>query len=158
VLRREGLKIKLDTNGTHPDCVADLIDAGLIDAVSMDLKAPLDERYRVTCGAPDLDLAALGRTIDLLMAGRVEYEFRTTVCPPLLAGPDIVAMGERIAGAARWVLQRFEPADALDPALRDVEGYSLPEMEALAEIGRAYVHRCVIRGQPQRSELTTGTR
>jgi len=151
VLRGEGLAVKLDTNGTHPDAVADLIGARLVDAVAMDLKAPLDDRYRATCGAPDMDLAAVGRTIDLLMAGRVEYEFRTTVCPPLLGEGEIRAMGERIAGAARWVLQRFEPADALDPALRGVAGYGLPEMEALAEVGRAYVHRCVIRGQPERS-------
>jgi pyruvate formate lyase activating enzyme len=154
VFREAGLKVKLDTNGTNPTVVAHLIDAGLVDAVAMDLKAPLDERYRTTCGAPDLDLAPLGRTIDLLRAGRVEYEFRTTVCPPLLGGPEIAAMGAQIAGAARWVLQRFEQADALDADLRDVSPYNPAEMEALAEIGRAYVHRCVIRGQPERSEAS----
>jgi pyruvate formate lyase activating enzyme len=155
-IREAGLRVKLDTNGTYPDRVAALVEAGLVDAVSMDLKAPLDDRYRTTCGAPDLDVAAIGRTVDLLMGSHVDYEFRTTVCPALHEESEIRAMGERIAGAARWVLQRFEPADALDPYLREVNPYRPAEMEGLAQIGRAYVHRCQIRGQPERGVATAG--
>lgn len=154
--REANLAVKLDTNGTFPDRIAALLDAGLVDAVAMDLKAPLDERYRRICGSPDMDLAAVGRSIDLLMAGRIEYEFRTTVCPAFISEDEIRAMGERIAGARRWDLQRFEPANALDPKIRKVEPYGPARMEALAEIGRAYVGRCRIRGQPARQTVGAG--
>lgn len=146
-LRQAGLDVKLDTNGTRPEVVRALVDAGLVQAVAMDVKAPLDQRYREVCAAPDLDLDALGRTIDLLMAGEAEYEFRTTVCPAFIDEAEIRAIGRRIAGARRWVLQRFEPARALDPDLRTVAPLGPARLEALAEIGRTYVSRCLIRGQ-----------
>ncbi|MBM4016863.1 MAG: anaerobic ribonucleoside-triphosphate reductase activating protein [Planctomycetes bacterium] len=149
VFRGRGLGVKLDTNGTHPDCLAGLLAAGLVDAVAMDLKAPLDGRYRQVCGdAADVD--AVGRSIDLLMSSAVDYEFRTTVCPAFIGEAEVRAMGERIAGARRWILQRFEPAHALDPALRTVRPYDPPVMESLAAIGRRYVARCLVRGQPER--------
>jgi len=154
--RAAGLTVKLDTNGTFPDRVAALLEAGLVDAVAMDVKAPLDDRYRRVCGAPGLDLALVERSMDLLMEGRVEYEFRTTLCPAFIGSDEIHAMGARIAGAACWNLQRFEPAYALDPDLRGVAPYGLAEMEALAEIGRYYVARCHVRGQPAEEPARAG--
>jgi len=153
--REAGLAVKLDTNGTHPDRVAALIEDDLVEAVAMDIKAPLDERYHEAAGA-QVDLAAIERSIDLLMAGGVAYEFRTTVCPAFVGAEEVRAMGRRIAGAQRWVLQRFEPANALDPALRGSEPYGPARMESLAEIGRGYVRRCVIRGQPEVAPVSTG--
>jgi pyruvate formate lyase activating enzyme len=148
--RGAGLAVKLDTNGTRPDRLEELLAAGLLDAIAMDLKAPLDQRYHEVCGPDRLDLDAVSRSIDLLMSCHAEYEFRTTVCPALHGEAEIRAMGERIAGARRWVLQRFEPAHALDPALRMVRPYDLPTMESLAAIGRQYVARCSVRGQPEK--------
>jgi len=152
--RRARLGVKLDTNGTRPDRLAQLLEAGLVDAVAMDLKAPLDERYHAACGTP-VDLEAVGRSIRLLMASALEYEFRTTLCPTFVGPEEMHAMGSKIAGARQWVLQRYEPAHALDPALRDVAPYDLAEMEALAEIGRAYVGRCLVRGQPEQERVGT---
>jgi len=146
--RGAGLAVKLDTNGTRPDVLKDLVLAGLVDAVAMDLKAPLDDRYASACGVADLDLGAVNRSIDLLMGGRVEYEFRTTVCPALVGPAEIEAMGRRLAGARLWVLQRFEPPSALDPALRTVQPYPASVMASLAAAGRRHVKRCLVRGQP----------
>jgi len=150
--RRLGLAVKLDTNGTNPDRLEALLGAGLVDAVAMDLKAPIDERYHGVAGTRT-DLRAINRSIDLLMESGVEYEFRTTVCPAFLAEDEIHAIGKRIAGARLWVLQRFEPANALDPILRTCEPYNIDRMESLAEIGRGYVARCPIRGQPEKDRM-----
>jgi len=154
--RSAGLAVKLDTNGTFPDRIAALLDAGLVDAVAMDLKAPLDDRYRRVCGAPGMDLALVERSMHLLMEGRVDYEFRTTVCPAFIGEDEIRAMGASVAGASRWNLQRFEPAYTLDPALRDVAPYGPARMEALAEIARTYVARCRIRGQAAEQAVGAG--
>jgi len=144
-----GLGVKLDTNGTRPDMLAALVDEGLLNAVAMDLKAPLDERYAAACGVEAVDTAAVRRSIDRLMGGEVPYEFRTTVVPTLHGEEEIRAMGRAIAGAEAWHLQRFEPEGALDPALRSVAPYPPAEMAALAEIGRQYVARCKVRGQAE---------
>jgi len=145
--REAGLAVKLDTNGTRPEALQSLLAEGLLDAVAMDLKAPLDARYAEICGVPEVDLSALRRSIGLLMGGHVAYEFRTTVVPTLHGEDEIRAMGPAIAGARAWTLQPFEPEGALDPALRDVRRYSPARMAALAEIGRQYVARCKVRGQ-----------
>ncbi len=154
-LRRARLLVKLDTNGSHPDRLGELLDAGLVDAVAMDLKAPLDERYHAAAGAR-VDLEAIGRSIERLLASEVEYEFRTTACPTFIGREEVHEMGSAISGAREWVLQRFEPAHALAPRLREVEPYPPSELEALAEIGRAYVGRCRIRGQPESQFATAG--
>jgi pyruvate formate lyase activating enzyme len=154
--REAGLAVKLDTNGTYPDRLAALLESGLVDAVAMDLKAPVDERYQETCGAAGLDLAAIGRSIDLLMSGAAEYEFRTTVCPACIGEAEMHAMGARIAGARRWVLQRYEPTHALDPALRSVKPYAPATMDRFAAIGRQYVQRCLVRGQSEKGGGAAG--
>jgi len=148
--RDAGLAVKLDTNGTRPEVLEGLLAAGLVDAVAMDLKAPLDARYAEVSGVEEVDLDALGRSIALLMAGRVEHEFRTTVVPTLHGEEEIRAMGPEIAGARVWTLQPLEPEGALDPALRTVQPYPPARMAALAEIGRQYVARCKVRGQSDR--------
>ncbi len=145
--RDAGLGVKLDTNGTRPEALEGLLAAGLLDAVAMDLKAPLDGRYAQVCGVPQVDLDALRRSIALLRERGVEYEFRTTVVPTLLGEDEIRTMGPAIAGAAAWTLQPFEPEGALDPALRTVQPYPPARLAALADLGRQYVARCKVRGQ-----------
>ncbi|MBL7140549.1 MAG: anaerobic ribonucleoside-triphosphate reductase activating protein [Planctomycetes bacterium] len=98
--RDAGLPVKLDTNGTRPDVLAALLDAGLVDAVAMDVKAPLDARYARAAGVEAADLQTLRRSIALLMASTAEVEFRTTVVPTLLAEAEIQAIGETLAAAA----------------------------------------------------------
>jgi len=151
--RDAGVAVKLDTNGTRPEALEGLLAAGLVDAVAMDLKAPLDARYAEVCGVETVDLAALRRSIALLMGGRVEYEFRTTVVPTFIGEDEIRAMGAEIAGAETWTLQPFEPEGALDPALRTVQPYAPAQLAALAEIGRQYVARCKVRGQAEGAGL-----
>ncbi len=96
--------IKLDTNGTRPNVMASLINARLVNYVAMDIKAP-PEKYDAICGVP-VDQGAIDESIALLMNGRVDYEFRTTIVPPLTL-QDILAIGNRIRGARLYVLQQY---------------------------------------------------
>mgnify|MGYP006300704151 CR=1 FL=1 len=145
--RETGLAVKLDTNGTRPAVVETLLSDGLVDAVAMDFKAPLDARYAEACGVETVDLEAVRRSVALLRAGDVEYEFRTTVVPTLHGEEEIRAMGAAIAGADAWTLQPFEPEGALAPSYRTIRPYPPAEMAALADLGRTFVARCRVRGQ-----------
>jgi pyruvate formate lyase activating enzyme len=114
--KRLGLRIKLDTNGGHPDVLDELLAEGLVDYVAMDVKAPPAAYPRWT-GVP-CDLSALERSIDLIVTHASAYEFRTTVAPGL-AVADLAAIAGWIRGAKRYVLQRFHIADAtglVDPS------------------------------------------
>ena len=117
------LGIKLDTNGTHPEVLQKLIDAGLLDYVAMDLKGPLQvDRYAAIAGIP-LDagwLARIHRSIQILLTGKMDYEFRTTLVPPLIDEEEVYTLARQVQGARRYTLQNFNPRNAMDEDLRKV--------------------------------------
>lgn len=149
--KAEGIGVKLDTNGSHPEVLNQLLYDELLDYVAMDFKAPLDERYEQVAGGP-VDLDAIRGSMSLLIAGDVPYEFRTTVCPRDLTGDDILEMAQTITGAKLYYLQAFRPLHCLDHSLLDVKPYNPDEMRELCKLAAPYVQRCMVRGD-QGSEL-----
>jgi len=139
------LGVKLDTNGTNPDMLQDLIDSALVDFVAMDLKAPLDSRYSDLCGT-DAPLEDLKRSISILMDSDIDYEFRTTVVPVLLKDEDIEAIAAFVGGARKLALQQFRPGITLDERLSRLDPYPLDRIREMAETAKHYVRRVVIRG------------
>jgi pyruvate formate lyase activating enzyme len=117
------LGIKLDTNGTRPEVLQKLIDAALLDYVAMDLKGPLRvDRYAAIAGI-SLDagwLARIQQSIQILLQGKVDYEFRTTLVPPLIEEEEVYTLARQVRGARRYTLQNFNPRRAMDEDLRNV--------------------------------------
>jgi pyruvate formate lyase activating enzyme len=120
------LGIKLDTNGTRPEVLQKLIDEGLLDYVAMDLKGPLQvDRYAAITGIP-LDgegLARIQASLQILLAGTVDHEFRTTLVPTLIEEEEVYALARKVRGARRYTLQHFNPKEALDERLRSVRPF-----------------------------------
>jgi pyruvate formate lyase activating enzyme len=112
-VRSLGFKVKLDTNGTRPEVLEELLGAELLDYVAMDLK-DVPEQYPDFCGmraSPD----RIRRSIDLILGSKIDHEFRTTVVEPHHDRARLDEMARAIEGAQRWVLQRFRPGEILDP-------------------------------------------
>lgn len=137
-LRQRGLDVKLDTNGYRPAVLERLLDDGLVDYVALDVKAP-PERYAALSGLPEVDPDRVGRSIELLRHSDVEYEFRTTVVPGMLAADDVEAIARWIAGAERYVLQQFRPVGTLDPDLERVSPYPVDVLENVATRAERWV-------------------
>jgi pyruvate formate lyase activating enzyme len=141
-----GFDIKLDTNGTRPAILADLLERDLLDYVAMDIKGPW-EKYEEICGTP-VDLGAVEESVGLLLEGETDYEFRTTVAPPLTED-DMTEIGWRIRGAKRYFLQRFRrPAHEVyrhDPRL-DVEPYPVDWFQRVLPALNKLVDHCETRG------------
>ncbi len=115
--------VKLDSNGTHPEVLRELLAEGLIDYLALDLKAPLKaDRYSVLTGVPcgKEEIDRIQASVQVLLGGKVDYEFRTTVVPTLLEEEDIYALARRVRGARRYTLQSFNPREAWDENLRKV--------------------------------------
>ncbi len=142
--RAQRVDIKLDTNGYQPDVLARLLEERLVDAVAMDVKAPL-AKYPRLAGRADLDLGRLERSMALLRESSVRYEFRTTVVPGLLDVEDVEEIARWIAGAARYVLQPFRPVGTLDPALASVRPYPRERLQAMAAVAQQWVDEVVVR-------------
>ena len=142
-IRALGYSVKLDTNGTNPDMLEQLIRDGLIDYVAMDIKSS-PERYAAVSGVPGLDISAVERSVRLLLDGNVEYEFRTTVVRELHTFDDIDAIGRWIRGARAYFLQPFK--DSGDIIKDGFSSYSEAEISDLLAIARVYIPNAQIRG------------
>ena len=149
------LRVKLDTNGSNPEVLRDLVACDLIDYIAMDIKTSLSKEPVDSAGTREYDLAA-GRTVDiddieesieLLLGGEVDYEFRTTVVPTIVGRRDVENIARRIAGARRYFLQPFEPSHTRSPLLRRVYPYAPTEMNEMLAIARKYVPQTSIRGK-----------
>jgi pyruvate formate lyase activating enzyme len=105
-VRELGFAVKLDTNGCHPEALAEILERGLADYVAMDIKN-CREKYPQTVGVPGFDLAPVEVSIRLLRTSGVDFEFRTTVVRELHTPADITAIGQWLAGSPRYFLQKF---------------------------------------------------
>lgn len=143
-IRQLGYKIKLDTNGSFPDRLAALIEEGLVDRVAMDVKnAPA--RYAETVGLLAVDIGAIERSKELLLEGRVDYEFRTTVVRGLHSRESLLEAARWIEGAKEYYLQQFKDSgDLLHP--EGLGAFSVEEMHALCEAVADIIPAVRLRG------------
>jgi len=123
-IKSMGFATKLDTNGTRPDVLQELVRDQLVDYVAMDLKAslntrPVDNRgttsYARAAGCP-VRIDDIRASIDYLLEDHVDF------------------------------LQPFEPHNARDSALRNVRPYSEQELALLLDLVRKYVPPATLRG------------
>lgn len=147
-LKALGVKVKLDTNGSNPDVLEELLEEGLLDCIAMDVKAPLrEEEYSRATGGP-CNVEALKRSIHLILQSGVEHEFRTTVCPGFLAEEAVREIARDILGTKKYVLQSFRPNNCLDPSMLEVKPYPAERLKKFKEIVKSYLGHCFIRGEP----------
>jgi len=142
-IKELGFKIKLDSNGTNPAMLKGAVAAGLVDYLAMDIKAPLG-RYSESVGRP-VDVAKIKESIDWLLSGVVSYEFRPTVIKSFLNTADFHKIGQEIAGAKTYYLQKFVPTKLLNPGFLKKTTYSDEEFADIARIMEQYVEACLIR-------------
>lgn len=138
-----GFAVKLDTNGSFPDSLADIIDAGIVDKVAMDIKNSAG-KYGKTVGIENFDIAPIEKSISLLLEGRVSYEFRTTVVRELHEVSDIEKIAKRISGAREYYLQNFvDSGNLISSGMSAHSPETLAEMKKIADM---YVSTTMIRG------------
>ena len=119
-LRAAGYQVKLDTNGSHPDVLARLIGRSLVQAVDMDLKAPLEPAaYALLAGVP-VRLELIRASLEVLRHAGLSHRFRTTYVPGLLDDAAIGRLRAAVPAGSPFVLQGFNPHRVLDAALGDV--------------------------------------
>ncbi len=143
-VRALGYKIKLDTNGTRPEVLKNIVDSGLCDYVAMDIKN-CREKYGETIGlSDDYDLSPIDESIAFLMQGNVDFEFRTTVSRTFHTESDIEKIGKWLAGDEKFFFQQFK--DSGDIIGRGIEGYNEGEMKQLLDKILPFVPNAQLRG------------
>ena len=141
-IRSLGFLVKLDTNGSNPGMLEELLNGGFLDYVAMDIKNS-PALYGKTCGGISIREQA-EKSIRLLQSGSVDFEFRTTVCRPFHTEASMEELARWIAGEEKYFLQNFE--DSGDLIGSGMGPFSEEELEAFLKIARAYVPAAQIRG------------
>ncbi len=142
-VKEKGFLVKLDSNGTNPELLQEMIDKKMVDYIAMDIKSPLSKYSRTVARAVDVD--AIKKSVNILMSSRVPYEFRTTVVKALLSPEDILEIGQEIKGARKYYLQKFVSTKILNPQFIKKTTYSDQEFKSFQDKLKNYVEYCGIR-------------
>ena len=143
-IKEMGYSVKLDTNGSFPNHLKELVKAGLVDRVAMDIKnAP--ELYGATVGIEGFDISGVEESKNFLLEGSIDYEFRTTVVKGLHTKESLTEAAEWIAGAKEYYLQQFKDSGDVI-AIDGLGAYDENEMHALADAVAEFVPSVKVRG------------
>ena len=139
-----GYKIKLDTNGTNPKLLKEIVLNGLVDRVAMDIKSS-PENYSKAVGIDNFDISSVAESKDFLLNGEIEYEFRTTVVKGIHTKDDLINLAKWISGAKEYYLQQFKDSGNLISP-NGLDAFNESEINNFAEAVREYVPAVAVRG------------
>ena len=108
-IKKLGLKVKLDTNGSNPKVIKELLDNKLIDYIAMDVKTSFDKYNLIT--NREVDLLDIAESIKLIKESNIDFEFRTTVVKDFVSYDDLVSILEYL-GCSNYYLQKFEDRES----------------------------------------------
>jgi pyruvate formate lyase activating enzyme len=142
-VKKLGMAVKLDTNGTNPEFLEKVFEEKLVDYVAMDIKAPLNSYNKVVGRAVNTE--KIKTSIELIKKSGTPYEFRTTIIKCLTSKDDVIHIAKDIVGGEKYYLQKFVPTKILNPQLKRKVTYTDKEFEELKKLVEPYVRFCGIR-------------
>lgn len=142
-IKKMSFLIKLDSNGTRPEVLKNLIDEKLVDYFAMDIKAPLEDYSKIVGHVVPID--KLKQSIDLIINSGITHEFRTTIVKSLTSKNDLRKIAKTIKGAESYYLQKFIPIKICDSSLMGETSYSDEELQELSQELKPFVKNCGVR-------------
>ena len=142
-IKKLGFLVKIDTNGTNPELIKELLDEKLIDYIAMDVKNS-PHMYPATCGNNHVVVSNIIKSIELIKNCHIPYEFRTTLVHEFHTTTSIREMGEILKGARKLYLQRYRLSKGvINKSLRPVDEDTAFQF---VDILKDYVSEVSIRG------------
>ena len=148
-IKELGYLVKLDTNGTDPEMVKALSRETLVDYVAMDIKNG-PESYPETAGVPRMDLTKVEQTMQFLLQGEQDYEFRTTVVAQLHSNESVESIGKWLQTlspdrkAKRLFLQAYADRDSV--LMAGLSAHSKEKMQEFKAILAPFAEIVELRG------------
>lgn len=150
-IKKLNYKIKLDTNGSNPEVLRELIDKKMVDYVALDIKTS-KERYKEAINL-DFDIEKVEESIKLIVNSGLDYEFRTTIAPSIVELKDIEKIKSwliKLAGKDKlkaYYLQQFNnEAEMIDVKFKEIKLYKKEVLEEMKSILKDCFEICKIRG------------
>jgi len=144
-IKKMGYSIKLDTNGSRPKILTQLIQNCYIDFIAMDIKTDPSAYPRDILHKENPQ--SILESIALIMSADIPYEFRTTCIMPFVDGPIIEKISRTIQGARSYALQQFKDENILSPEYfqDSTPRYSLSDLKEFQAIASPWVEECLVR-------------
>ena len=144
-VKKLGYLVKVDTNGTFPKILKELLDKKLIDYVSMDVKAP-KKKYDQLAGVK-VSVSKIDKSISIIKNDAPDYEFKTTFVPQFLKKEDVIDIAKWLKGSKNFYLQQFKnDVPLISPKLRDIKPYPKEYLYETLEAIKPYFECCEVRG------------
>jgi pyruvate formate lyase activating enzyme len=146
-IKELGFLVKLDTNGSNPEMIKNLIKQRLIDYIAMDIKAPLglNSQFPIPNSQP-ISNSQIQKSVEILKQGKIDFEFRTTVAPNIYSKESFLKIADLIGGPnVKYYLQNFRPEKTLDPEFEKLKPYPISYLEEIREEIKKYFKVCEIR-------------
>lgn len=143
-IKKIGLLVKLDTNGSNPSILKRLLELKHLDFIAMDIKNS-PARYCQTIGMPVVDIDKINKSIGIIKNSTVQYEFRTTVLKEMHTEKDILDIGKWLKGSSRYVLQKYRESDT-QLSKETFTPYSNNEMLEFQMKLKPYFQEVIVRG------------
>jgi len=135
-IKKLGFAVKLDTNGSNPRILKNLIKKKLIDYIAIDVKAPLKN--------PDIK-----KSVEIIKNSSLDYEFRTTVVPTVHNKEDIIKIARELSkptrlrqgfgGQRKYYLQNFRPEKTIDPKFKKIKPFNQKQLESIQKECQKYL-------------------
>lgn len=138
-----GFLVKLDTNGSFPERLKELVGEGLVDYVAMDIKNSLS-KYGDTIDIKNFSTEKVEQSIDFLVGSSINFEFRTTIVAEYHTIQDIEDIAKRIKGAKKYFLQNF--VDSGNLIGENLHAVSKETLEKMRETALKHLENVEIRG------------
>ncbi len=137
-----GLLVKLDTNGSNPKLLKQLLEEKLVDYVAMDIKYLLEEYSVVTkCRVNRNNLL---ESMNILKNSGIEYEFRTTIIKNVHTMDIILKLCKYFDNKQPFYLQNFEQSEYVPD--KTLESFTRDELKEIEKIIKKEYPNVVIRG------------
>jgi len=143
-IKKAGFKVKLDTNGSNPQMLEQLIRDAVLDYVAMDIKTSFS-KYSDVSNVPDIAEKVI-ESISIILFSTVLYEFRTTCVPSIVDEEDFKVIGEKVRNAKRYCLHQFQNTVTYNEEFQKIKPYSKKEIQKFRDILEGFVERVDVRG------------
>ena len=137
-----GYKVKLDSNGTHPEVLKKLVKENLLDYIAMDIKSSFKNYPNITNSFVNID--KIKESIEFIKSCGVDYEFRTTLIKEYHSEEDIRQMAVELDGAKRHRFQLF--VDSENCISRGLHEVDLETANKYVEILKSHIQDVALRG------------
>ena len=145
-IKNLGFAVKLDTNGSNPKMLKDLVNSKLINYVAMDIKTAPENSVYQNIMTEGITIDSIKESVDFLKNGNLDFEFRTTVVNTIHTKEDFLEIARWIGGPnIKYYLQNFRPGKTIDPDFEKVKPFKIEFLDQIVKDISPYFKICQVR-------------